>query len=524
MSKQDFNTDNPNHIEYEYQGVNISVLGGIRIDVLDRLKATLKLEVGYQVIRHTFDLYNDSQLDKFIRKVAERFEVSYNLLNQALLSLVELLEQYRLAENRKLEEEALPFVKHLTKEEHKEAVEFLKLPNLLERTNEMIGESGVVGEALNRMRMYLIFTSRKMKTPLHVINFGSSGTGKSHLQEKVGALIPEEDKVEVTYLSENALYYFGQQELRNKLIIVEDLDGAESALYPLRELQSKKKLSKTIVVKTATGETKSQNLVVEGPVSVSGCTTKESIYEDNANRCFLLYLDESKAQDGKILAYQRQLSAGTIDEGKELAIRETLQNVQRVLEPITVRNPYAEHLDIPEEVFKPRRSNAHYLAFIESITFYHQYQREKAYDKETGEEYIETTIEDIELANELVQEILLQKSDDLPSKTRDYLEQVKTYLKENDKRSYKLGELRKTIKMPYSTLKRHQKELFDYGYVYREGKKSEGYEYSLVSYTEYDELDKHVSQVLEDQLNKIRKKNKRGSKAQGGSNGNEPRK
>ena len=43
-------------------------------------------------------------------------------------------------------------------------------------------------------------------------------------------------------------------------------------------------------------------------------------------------------------------------------------------------------LRIPEEVFKPRRTNAHYLAFIEMMTFYHQYQRERQYDQDTGEE------------------------------------------------------------------------------------------------------------------------------------------
>lgn len=508
MENQGINTENPNHIEYEYSGINIAVLGGIRIDVLDRLKATLKLEIGYQVIRHTFDLYNDSQLDKFIRKVVERFEVSYNLLNQALLSLVDLLEKYRLAENAKLEEEQLPFIKHLTKEEHAQAVAFLKQPDLLARTNDLIGASGVVGEVLNRLRMYLIFTSRKMRNPLHVINFGSSGTGKSHLQEKVGALIPEEEKVEMTYLSENALYYFGQQELRNKVIIVEDLDGAESALYPLRELQSKKKLSKTIVVKTSTGDTKAVSLVVEGPVSVSGCTTKEKVYEDNANRCFLLYLDETEEQDARILDYQRQLSAGTVDEGKELTIREELKNVQRVLQPITIRNPYAVHLDIPKEVFKPRRSNSHYLAFIESITFYYQYQREKKYDKETGEEYIETTIEDIELANELVQDILLRKSDDLSGKTRDYYETLKSYLKQKGKHSFKFQEVRKALRLASTTMKRYQKELMENGYLFRSGKRSEGYDYELINAQDYEQLQNKIEHVLREQLVKIKSKSK----------------
>ena len=76
--------------------------------------------------------------------------------------------------------------------------------------------------------------------------------------------------------------------------------------------------------------------------------------------------------------------------------------MQRVLKPIKVINPFAEHLELPQSVFKPRRTNSHYLQFIEAITFYKQYQREKEYDTETGEEFIETTIEDIEEANELI--------------------------------------------------------------------------------------------------------------------------
>lgn len=60
----------------------------------------------------------------------------------------------------------------------------------------MIGSSGMVGEELNCLIMYLIFTSRQTICPLHVISFGSSGTGKSHLQEKIGDLMPDEDRLQ----------------------------------------------------------------------------------------------------------------------------------------------------------------------------------------------------------------------------------------------------------------------------------------------------------------------------------------
>ncbi len=138
---------------------------------------------------------------------------------------------------------------------------------------------------------------------------------------------------------------------------------------------------------------------------------------------------KSKEQDQKIMAYQRKLSAGKIDIAEEHQITELFKNMQRVLQPVQVRNPFAESLHIPDEVFKPRRSNAHYLAFIEAVTFYHQYQREKQYDKDTGEEFIETTLEDIEEANKLMKEVLIRKSDPLNTACRKYLEWLKAWLK-----------------------------------------------------------------------------------------------
>src|SRR5690606_37681253 len=209
--------------------------------------------------------------------------------------------------------------------------------------------------------MYLIFTSRKTNNPLHCISLGSSGVGKTHLQSKVAELIPEEDKVEITVLSANAFYYFNRTELQHKIILIEDLDGAEAVLYPLRELQSKKRITKTVVHKDAKGDTKTIHLTVEGPVSVGGCTTQESIYEDNSNRSFLLYIDESEEQDKKIMDYQRLISAGKVNQDEEHKAKELLKNVQRLLKPIKVINPYAEFLELPQSVFKPRRTNSHYL-------------------------------------------------------------------------------------------------------------------------------------------------------------------
>ena len=325
--------DSTDQLIYKNDLLQLTVLGGIKLEGLDRMRSTLKVQLqesSRPPVRHNLDLYNDTQLEKFIRKCAERLEIGTSIISASLSELTEELEKYRLQEIKNRTEDLKVKVKQLTKAEIDKAVDFLTNPNLLENTDKLIGQSGVVGEVINRQVMYLIFTQRKQEQPLHVISLGSSGTGKTHLQEKVGELIPEEERVSITTLSENAFYYFGKQELKNKVILIEDLDGAENALYPLRELQTKKRIVKTIASKNSKGETQTKYLVVEGPVCVAGCTTKEHIYEDNANRSFLLYLDESEQQDQNIMDYQRQLSAGKIDTYKQKEVQEFLQNVQRV--------------------------------------------------------------------------------------------------------------------------------------------------------------------------------------------------
>jgi len=512
MKSSKLNTTNQDHITYDHPPMEIAVLGGIRLEGLDRMRVTLKIQVEHLSLRHNLDLYNDTQTEKLIMKIAERLEIGTSVAAAALTDLTDELEKYRLEE---IERQSIGQDKRkmLTTEEMKQAQAYLKAPNLMERTMEDIGRSGVIGEENNRLLMYIIFTSRKRENPLHIISLGSSGIGKTHLQEKVSALIPEEDRLEITTLSGNAFYYFGQQELRNKLILIEDMDGADEVLYPLREIKSKRRVTKTVVIKNTKGETRTVTLKVEGPVCVSGCTTKERLYEDNANRSFLIYIDESEQQDEKIMSYQRKLSAGRIDVYQEHDIQELLKNTQRVLMPVQIRNPYAESLLIPNEVFKPRRSNAHYLAFIEAVTFYHQYQREKQHDKDTGEEYIETTLEDIEEANKLMKEVLIRKSDDLTGACRNYFERLKDWLKKEDKNTFTNKEVRQAFRLNASNQKRYMVELQSGYYIKKtKGNQAQGFRYEIISMEEYEKLKEGITGILDEILKKL--KGKRKSKVQ----------
>jgi hypothetical protein len=500
-----------NHVSTEYvtwkqEELNFALLGGIRIEGLHSMRVTLKVDFKtLPSIRHGLDLYNENQTEKLIKNIAERFTLSTTYVHAAVGNLINTVEEYRLLQldKNKLDTKTAKYI--LNKNEETEAIKFLQQENLLQATNNQIGQSGVIGEETNRLIMYLVFTSRKTARPLHIISFGSSGVGKSHLQEKVGELIPKEDKIELTSVSGNAFYYYVDDDLGNKLILIEDYDGVFAALYPIRELQSKQKISKTITMRDRNGNTRTLHLTVKGPVSIGGCTTSEHVYEDNANRSFLIYLDESEIQDERVMDYQRKLSAGKIDITDQQKIQKQLQNVQRVLQPITVRNPYAEQLIIPKEVFKPRRTNAHYIAFIEGITFYKQYQREHKVDKESGEIFIETTLEDIQEANELMKNILLKKADELGYATRKYFENLKNHLQANNQKTFVNNGIRKVFREHPSKQKRFMLELQQYGFVKKvDGDKKKGFVYEVVSNEEYEQLQCSINGVLDSMLLRLK--------------------
>ena len=501
-------TRNAELLIYDNCELYIEVLGGIKITGLDRMKVTLKvcskspLRGAGGLQWYSLDLYNQVQREQTINNVAETLELSTQATTNTFINLITELENHRIKKIEALQPKE-KIKNELTAAQRQTAINELKKPKLLQRTGQLIQQCGIVGEEENSLIAYLVYTVRKQQVPLHVMFLGSSGSGKTYLQERISELIPEEDKLEITQITENALYYFKQEELKNKLLLIEDLDGAMTVFYPLRELQTKRRISKTVTLKDARGNLKTITLTVEGPVCVSGCTTKEKIYEDNANRCILLYTDQSREQDKKINEYQTKLSGGEINRERESQYKELFKNMQRVLRPINIINPYAKFIELPEQVFKPRRTMTLLLGFIEAITFYHQYQREVKKDS-NNQLFIETTIEDIEAAFALLKDVLFSKSDELTAATRNFFEQLKELLKKENKESFTAKEIRQQMKINPSNLKRYLIELDRYGFLKSNGNRYRRYEYSINNYEEYEALKSAIEQHLQNILTQIR--------------------
>ena len=479
-------------------------MGGVRLEGLDRLRVTLKVsleESEVPPVRHNLDLYNDTQLEKMIRKVAERLEVGTSITSGTMSELTQYLEQYRLDKIKEQNNELILQTRPLTEAQRAEAVAHLERPDLLQQTIADLQDSGIIGEEENALILLLAMTTRKSADPISVICLARSGTGKSYLMEMVARCIPDEDKREHTQFTGNSFYYYKREEIRHKVFLIEDLEGALGVLFPIRELQSKKRISKTITRKGRDGRLETVTLVVEGPVSVIACTTKETIYEDNANRSILIYLNDSAAQDARIMQYQKNRRAGLVDTWKEAQLQEKLQQMQKALQPVKVINPYAPIIDLPDSFPKKRRALPILLNFIEAITFYHQYQRQQKADPDSGEVYIESTPEDVQHGYRYLQGVLLRRSDELSGAVRDFYENLRTVTENNGLLKFKVNDIRQHIKLTPRSIQQYVKELAEYGYLQvTGGKQRTGYEYEhapALSKTQLEQqIEAHTEKVM----------------------------
>ena len=146
------------------------------------------------------------------------------------------------------------------------------------------------------------------------------------------------------------------------------------------------------------------------------------------------------------------------------------------------------------------------MAFIETITFYHQYQREIKTDQTTGERYIETELSDIEWANRLLKNVLLAKADELSGECRRFFQNLKSWLSGNKKDSFYKNEVRDAFRMNPNNLKYYLSQLLKYNYIKVIGgsKYRQGFEYQILNTEEYNQLKQSLNSALDAALNKIK--------------------
>lgn len=375
-------------------------------------------------------------------------------------------------------------------------IDILKQNNLLQEINKLIEQSGIVGEANSRLLLFIIASSYKTKSPLHAIVQGSSGSGKTHLISKIADLVPSEDVLRFTRITESSLYNWGEYDLVNKLLIIEDLDGLkEEALFAMRELISNQRLSSSVSIKDKKGNIKSVKKEVKGVFSSLSATTKGEIYEDNMSRSFLLAVDETQDQTDKIINYQNKRIAGEINETQQEKAKEQLQKILRALKTEEVQNPYATQIQLPENVHKKRRLNEMFQSIIKQITIINQYQRRTQNNK------LVTEIEDIENAVEILFESIILKIDELDGSLRQFFERLKKKFKTDD---FTRFEAMETTGFKKTQLQHYINQLVQLEYIKQFGHGNKGYKYKIFHFDDIQSVRKKLKDHFTKQIQNLK--------------------
>jgi DNA primase catalytic core len=391
------------------------------------LKVNVMVSKGEAFHIDTLDLYSVRARGSFITQASSELSIHEDIIRHDLGALLRELE---VQQERAVAETLTPKAGvTITPEESEEALALLKDPKLLKHILADFAHCGVVGEETNKLIGYLAATSRKLESPLAVMVQSSSAAGKSSLMEAVLAFMPEEDKVQYSAMTGQSLFYMGAMDLKHKILALAEEEGAARASYALKLLQSEGTLSIASTGKDPeSGKLVTQEYRVEGPVMIFSTTTAIDHDEELLNRCLTLAVDESREQTRAIHRLQREkrtLEGLFARRSRERILRQHC-NAQRLLRPLAVRNPYADRLTFPDERTRLRRDHEKYLTLIDTIALLHQHQRVLRTAEQDGEclEYVEVTLDDIEVANRLAHEALGRSLDELSPQTRRLLELV----------------------------------------------------------------------------------------------------
>ena len=373
----------------------------------------------------TLDLYSARQRSGFTKQAAEELGVKEEVLRRDLgrvLLKLEELQDEQIKQTLAPKEEAIT----ISDEDRAEAMELLRDPRLLERIVEDFARCGVVGEETNKLVSYLGVVSRHLESPLAVIVQSSSAAGKSSLMEAVLAFMPEEQRVQYSAMTGQSLFYMGESDLKHKVLAIVEEEGAHSAAYALKLLQSEGVLTIASTGKDPnTGRHVTHQYRVEGPVMIFLTTTAIDLDEEMLNRCMVLTVNEDREQTKAIHRVQRQAQTveGLLRRQDRNAILTVHRNAQRLLKPVPVVNPYAPGLTFQDSQTRTRRDHMKYLTLIRSVALLHQHQRPRKTVEHRGRtvEYIEVELADIAMANRLAHEVLGRSLDELPPQTRRLL-------------------------------------------------------------------------------------------------------
>ncbi len=460
---------------FTISGVSYRLLG-----VKEMFVSTLRVNIRAEKLEETdtgkyldnVDLYSARSRSLFSSGVSHVLTIETVRIEKDLIRIVEYLETER---DKKLltNDEAIP---ELTEEEKRLGMEFLCDPDIFNRIVSDTEVLGYVGEAINKQLIYLAASSRKLPDPISVIVVSQSSAGKSYLIDTVKKLIPPEEVVSMTSLSDQALNYLDEDALLHKFLVMGEAVHSEAVEHQLREMLSAHELSRLVTMKDPkTGELRSRMVRKEVIVSAVMSTTNNNINPENASRSFVVNTDESEEQTRAIHATQRKkYSVERFTEKENLipVIIKTHYAAQRLLTMRIIVNPFAVLLDFPSSLMRSRRDHERFIDLISSVCFLRQFQKENTTTPD-GVIYIECDLDDYKTAYGIMIHILPSTLTNFPKSAGQLYKAVRSIIRKKAKEdnllpsevSVSQREIREASEFTQRFIKRYMKVLIDYEYL-----------------------------------------------------------
>lgn len=468
-------------------GIGYRLLGVKRVFVSS---LRVNIRAGYQGMKFldNVDLYSARSRSSFSQNLAHLFGLEVKRIDYDLLKMVEVLEAER---DRNLEQSAGGLEsKELSEEERTLGLELLQSPDLFDRIVSDLETLGYVGEELNKQLLYLAASSRKMDDPISVLILSQSAAGKSLLVEMVRRLMPEEEVVSVSSLSDQALNYLPEGGLLHKFLILGEAVHSETVEHQIREMLSAHELSRLVTVKDPkTGELTTRTVRSLVVVSAVMSSTRYEINPENASRAFLINADESREQTRRIHSFQRAKYSLLHHSRERTVIPQIIrahQAAQRLLRPSLIVNPYAERLRFPDTLMRTRRDHERFIDLIASVCFLRQYRKtEREHrDQATGEalRYIECDLADYRIAYRIMRATLQATFSSFPPSAIELYEAVREFLKQKARKeglkatevSLTQREVREATDFNQRWIKRYMQVLTDWEYLQTSGARRRG--------------------------------------------------
>jgi DNA primase len=455
------------HITYEIVGAKELFVTNLRVNV--------KAICGGESYYDNADLASGRSRRSLAETFSQLFSIEYRIVER---DLMRILDYYANERDRKLAElSTTGEKKELTAEERELGLAFLTNSDMFDEIVRDMDTLGYVGEDLNKVLLYLAASSRILDDPISVMILSQSAAGKSMLVSTLKKLIPAEDVISLTSLSDQALNYIAS--MLHKFLDLGEAVHSETIEHQIRDMLSAKELSRLVTIKDEkTGQMRSELKRTPAIVAAVMTTTRQNINPENASRFFVINTDETKEQTRRIHAVQREkytLARYTEKAGIVPHIVKKHHAAQRLLKKVAIVNNFSGHLDFPDTIMRVRRDHERFIDLIACVCFLRQHMKELA--NNGGLEYIECDIEDYRIAyNIMINGVLASTMIELPKSATELYSNLRELAKEQaKKKNLKVNEVTLTqreirVNTGYgqSWIRENMRKLVEYEYVNRE--------------------------------------------------------